>query len=150
MVGMSDASEILDRFLASYDGRLGRFERADDSGPEAAYASCPDGDSTSMVRIEVCRDILAEFENRKAFIMSKRKRLGPMGKLEEFPCPCGFDDSYGGILNFKLLGKTGGFFFFAGRKGDVLVFMQVYSTSGGGQIADGDRDGIIRSVYETI
>lgn len=145
-----DARDMATRFLSTYDGDLGSFSLSEDSDESSASVSCPDGDNISTIRFEISSNADDDFANRKSFIQSKKKRLGPMGKLEEFDCHCGFDESFGGILNFKLLGKVGGFFFFAGRKDATVVFMQIYSTNAGKQIPEDERDGIIGTVFRSI
>ena len=147
---MADASEIVSRFAEGYDGFFGRFSPEEDSDESSASASSPDGDNNSIVHVEFPEELSEEFENRKSYIMSKRKRLGPMGKLEEFSHTGDSDDSYGGILNFKLLGKSGGFFFYTARKRDALIFIQAYSTSGKRQIPEEERDRLIDSVLSLI
>ncbi|WII08951.1 hypothetical protein O8W32_07205 [Methanomassiliicoccales archaeon LGM-DZ1] len=146
----TDALLLRDRFLKSYRGPFGPFTA--DEGSDAGYASAssPDGESTTAVVFEICADPIPEFASKKQFIESKRKRLGPMGKLKEFVTPAGFDESYGGILNYHLLGKTGGFFFYTGRKGDVVIFIQAYHTAGKETISDADRDGLIQAVFDTL
>lgn len=145
-----NAENMIDAFIRSYSGMFGTFVKDEGSDGVSASASSPDGDSTNIVRIEIPENITEEYENRKAFIMSKRKRLGPMGKLVEFSHGGSAEESYGGILNFKLLEKSGGFFFYTARKGNVLIFVQAYSTTGKGQIPDAERDRIIDMVLGAV
>lgn len=83
------------------------------------------------------------------YIDAKRKRLGPMGRLVPFEHQSGFDESYGGILNYNLTGKEGGFFFYTARKGSLLIFIQAYSTTRG-QIPESERDDLIDTVCSAI
>jgi hypothetical protein len=145
-----NALGMVDAFISSYEGMFGRFSKDDGVSSRSASASSPDGDNVSIVRFDIPDDIVSEFDNRKAFIESKRKRLGPMGKLQPFDCRCDFEDSFGGILNFKLLGKVGGFFFYTAHKKGVLLFIQAYSTTSKGQIPDAERNNIIESACKTI
>jgi len=145
-----NALDMIDAFISSYEGMFGRFSKDDETAPMSASASSPDGDNVSVVRFDIPDDVVSEFENRKAFIESKRGRLGPMGKLQPFDCRCDFEDSFGGILNFNLLGKVGGFFFFTAHKNGVLLFIQAYSTAGKGQVPDPERDEIIEAAYRTM
>lgn len=136
-------TEMTAAFSKEYgNGFFGIFE-VDEEGSDCASVSSPDGDNTSIVWFGMPEDVEGEYANRKAYVDSKRKRLGPMGKLVEFTCESRFDESYGGILNFHLLGKKGGFFFFTARRGDVLLFIQAYSTNGKGQVPDTERERII-------
>ena len=127
-----NAENMIDAFIGSYSGMFGTFVKDEGFNDISASASSPDGDSMNIVRIEIPENMTEEYENRKAFIMSKKKRLSPMGKLVEFSHDGSAEESYGGILNFKILGKSGGFFFYTARKGNVLIFIQAYSTTGKG------------------
>lgn len=145
-----DAEEMIRTFADRYSGMFGNFTVDEDADPTHASASSPDGDNNSIVMFDICDDPAEKFSNRRSFIESKRKRLGPMGKLEQFEHRSDSIDSYGGILNFSLLGKKGGFFFYTAYKDDVLVFIQAYSTSGKGQIPDSERDALIDAALELI
>ncbi len=145
-----DTHVMISRFVDGYTGMFGKFETDEDPSDISASASSPDGDNVSTIRFDVCDDVSSEFANRKAFIDSKRRRLGPMGKLQSFDHPSGFEESYGGILNFKLLGKSGGFFFYTAHRNDILLFIQAYSTSGRGQIPDEERDAIIDAAFRSM
>ena len=147
---MKDALKIISCFTDEYEGFFGRFSPEEDSNESSASASSPDGDNTSTICVEFPENLLDEFENRRSYIISKRKRLEPMGKLDEFSHPGDSDDSYGGILNFDLNGKSGGFFFYTARKKDALIFINAYSTSGKGQISDMERDHLIDSILSMI
>lgn len=144
-----DVSEMNRKFIALYKGMFGDFS-AEESSDMSASASSPDGDNMSVIRFDMAEDPAAEFENKKAFIRSKGKRLGPMGELKVFEHPCGFDGSFGAIMNFDLRGVSGGFFFYTAYKGNVVLFIQAYSTTGKGQISDAERDGIIDTAFKTI
>lgn len=145
-----NALDMIDAFVTSYGGMFGRFSKDDGSSSRSASASSPDGDSVSIVRFDIPDDVVSEFDNRKAFIESKRKRLGPMGELRPFECRCDFEGSFGGILNFDLSGKVGGFFFYTAHKNGALLFIQAYSTAGKGQISEPERDGIIESAWRSL
>lgn len=146
-----NAINYVQGFISSYKGMFGDFAIDDDPSNDCASASSPDGDDNrSMVWFKITDDIDSEFDNRKAFIDAKRKRLGPMGKLKMFHCPSDYEDSYGGILNFKLMGKIGGFFFYTAKKNNVLVFIQAYSTTGKGQISEEEYTKIITTVCDQI
>lgn len=140
---MANAEEMVNRFIEGYSGMFGKFKMKDGSDEQSASAVKPEGRNESVVRYDICDDIDGAFAKRKKFIDSKRRRLVPMGKLAQFDTKSIADDSYGGILNYKLMGRTGGFFFYAARKGNVLVFVQAYSTEGEKQISDEERDSII-------
>jgi len=135
---------MIDEFIARYDGMFGRFEEDD------GMAISPDGDNESMVTYEVCEDIVDSYTKKVDFIENKRKKVMPMGKMVDFDCPYGFDDYYACILNYNLMGKTGGFLYFTGRKGNVLAFAKAYRTSDQEQITDEGRDEFIRTIYDCI
>ncbi|WP_400203585.1 hypothetical protein [Candidatus Methanomassiliicoccus intestinalis] len=145
-----NAIDMVEEFITNYEGLFGGFIKDDESSENSASAISHDGDNVNVVQFEISGDVNSEFNNRKAFIESKRKRLGPMGKLQTFEYPCDFTESFGGILNFKLLGKSGGFFFYTAYKNKVLLFIQAYSTNGKGQISDEERNRLIDAACKTI
>lgn len=140
---MADASEIAERFVSRYNGLFGTFSMSEGSGTDSATAVSPDGDRESSVRFEIPDDIKAAFDKRKKFVDSKRRKLIPMGKLVPFETLASADECYGGILNYHLMGRTGGFFFYVARRGGVLITIQAYCTSKEVNIPDDERDRLI-------
>lgn len=145
-----NAADMVEEFITEYEGLFGEFIKDDESSENSASAISHDGDNLNVVHFEISDDVVSEFNNRKTFIESKRKRLGPMGKLQTFEFSCDFTESFGSMLNFKLLGKSGGFFFYTAYKNKVLLFIQAYSTNGKGQISDEERNKLIDIACKTI
>jgi hypothetical protein len=52
------------------------------------------------------------------------------------------------MLNFDLMGKSGGFFFYTAYKDNVLLFIQAYSTTGQGHISEEERTRIIKAAHK--
>lgn len=145
-----DMKKAAECFVEGYSGIFGRFELGESSDECCARAIRKEGDNESVVAFEEPEDPNGSFAKRKKYIEGKRLRLRPMGKLEEFVVPGDWDESYGGILNFDLMGKVGGFFFVACRKGTVVVFIQAYSTETGRQILEADRNELIVCAFSSL
>lgn len=147
---INDAAKAIDAFTRRYDGMFGRFKVDADPEPGFATASSPDRDNTSIVQFSFPEDLVTEFENHRTFIESKRIRLEPMGVLEKFEYSGGFTESLGGILNFDLMGKKGGFLYYTAHVGGMLLFIQAYHTAGGGQIPYEEAEQIVNAVREAL
>ncbi|NLI73397.1 MAG: hypothetical protein GX369_01300 [Euryarchaeota archaeon] len=146
----SNALKMVDSFTSTYVGIFGAFTKDGESSITSASALAPDGDSMSIVRFEIVDNAISDFINRKAFIESKQKRLDSMGKMQPFDYTYYYDESFGRVLNFDLLGKTGGFLFYTAYREEVLVFIQAYSTTGKGQISELECKNIVEAAYNAI
>jgi len=140
----------MERFIRDYYGMFGKFKIDEDSDESYATASSPDGDSTSMVGLEISTNADSDFESKCDFIKTKQKRLGPMGNAESFIYPSGFDEHYGVILNYDIHGKKGGFFYYTGRKGCLTVSIQAYHTQAMEAIPESERNALIDAVFSAI
>lgn len=61
---MTDAKGIMERFIRDYYGMFGKFKIDEDSDESYATASSPDGDSTSMVGLEISTNADSDFESK--------------------------------------------------------------------------------------
>lgn len=124
----NDAKVAVDSFCGSYDGVFGRFEADPDN--DGGFAVAVHGlksrfVSASMVMVST-EDPDGTYAEKLEFVKEKSKPT-PMGKSEEIQMRFGFDEEYGTLNNFSKMGTKGGIMYFAARKGDAVVCMQMFS-----------------------
>jgi len=123
-----DAKEILDKILNSYEGSFGKFNPDEDNDEDEATALMPIKNrhtEGSRITITITDDPESDYTNRVAFIDEKTKP-GFMGKPSDVSLRFGFDKEHGRINNYSVMGMKGGYTFFVGYIGNVLVTCELH------------------------
>ncbi|MFA6710606.1 MAG: hypothetical protein WCR24_05865 [Candidatus Methanomethylophilaceae archaeon] len=148
-MAFDDARSAAEKFCNAYDGAFGKFNLGDDCDRGFATATHELKSrytSASIVMFSVEDDISGVYSEKVEFVKEKSKPT-VMGKPTLISKKFGFDEEYGTITNFSMMGQKGGFVYYAAHTGKSLMCAQLFSLQG--NISDDDLSSVMRVIIES-
>lgn len=144
-----DARSAAEKFCNDYDGAFGKFNLGDDCDKgfaTAIHELKSRYTSASVVMFSVEDDISGAYSEKVEFVKEKSKPT-VMGKPTLISRKFGFDEEYGTITNFSMMGRKGGFVYYTAYTGKSLMCAQLFSLKG--NISDDDLSSVMKAMIES-
>ena len=126
---MANAKKIIETVIDTYDGAYGKFDEDADNDESFATALHPIKNNRhtegSRITVTIEEDISGEYANRVDFVKEKTKP-SMMGKPVDLATRYGFDEEYGRLNNFSIMGMKGGYLFFTAHIGNILFCAELH------------------------